>query len=230
MLVGQLLSRGEVDARDLEQRDVVGAGVDTRARGFDETRHDGGPEDGLLRGHGTREPDCLGARIGRDEAPRVCLGEAGPDERVLDDTAQTLLLREAATDVAPQRHRERDAVEKRPRDLLDDVDLACDVARAPGRHGHVPCVGDVEAEPEQRRALLLGRDVEADHPRRALRTQTNDRALRQPVVHIGVTRHSRSGEVDEHPAGEDRGRLCEMRIDALLPPVRSRGAEREPLR
>jgi hypothetical protein len=89
----------EIDARDLEQRDVVGAGVDTRAHGFDETRHDGGPEDGLLRGHGTREPDCLGIRIGRDEAPRVRLGETSPDERVLDDAAQPLLLREAAQDM-----------------------------------------------------------------------------------------------------------------------------------
>jgi len=132
--------------------------------------------------------------------------------------------------MAPQRHGVRDAVEKRPRDLLDDVDLASDVTRAPGRHGYVPCVGDVEAEPEQGRALLIGRDVETNHPRRALRTQANDRLRRQPVVHIGVTRHSRSGEVDEHPAREYRGRLCEMRIDALLPPVRSRSAEREPLR
>ena len=188
------------------------------------------PEDGLIRGHRTREPDRLGARIGRDQAPRVRLGEPGPDERVLDDAPQTLLLREPATDVAPERHRERDAVEKRPRDLLDDVDLARDVARAPRRHGDVPVVGDVEAEPEQGRALLLGRDVEADHSRRSLWTQTNDRALRQPGVHVGVTRHSRAGEVDEHPAREDRSRLGEVRVDALLPAVRSRGAEREPLR
>ena len=51
---------------------------------------------------------------------------------------EPLLLREPPANVPPQRHRERDPVEKRPRDLFDHVDLARDVARAPRRDGDVP--------------------------------------------------------------------------------------------
>ncbi len=128
-----------------------------------------------------------------------------------------------------QGHRERDAVEDRSRDLLDEVDLARDVASAPRRDGHIPVVCNVEAESDKSPPLLVRRDVQPDHLRRALRTQVDDGPLGEPRVHVDVACHARSREVDEHAAREDCGGLCEVRIDTLLPAIGSSGAKREPL-
>ena len=176
-LVGQLLAGREVDARDLEERDVLCAGVDAGARRLDQARHERRPQDRLLGGHRARKPDRVRDPDRSREAPRVRLRETGADEHVLDDPAQPLLLGEPAAHVPAQRHRERDAVEQRPRDLLDHVDLARDVARAPGRDGHVPLRRDVEAERFEGRALVVRRDVDADELRCALRPQTDDGPL-----------------------------------------------------
>ena len=136
----ELFAGGEIDAGDLEQRDVLRAGIDARARRLDQAGHDRRPEDRLVRRHRVRQPNGVAARILGDEAPRVRLRQAGAHERVLDDPPQALLLREPAVDVAPERQRVGDAVEERPGDLLDQVDLAGHVARAPGRDRHVPFV------------------------------------------------------------------------------------------
>jgi hypothetical protein len=109
-------------------------------------------------------------RVPGYEAPRVRLGQARADEDVLDETADPLVLRKPSLDVPPERHRVRDTVEERPRHLLDEVDLARHVPRPPGGHRHVPVLGDLEAEAAEGRALLVGRNLEPDHTRRALRT------------------------------------------------------------
>ena len=229
MLVRELLARREVDPRDLEQRDVIRAGIDARPRRFDQARHDGRPEDRLVRRHRAGEANRVRVRIRRDEAPRVRLGEPRADEGVLDDPAQTLILREPSADVTSQRHRERDAIEERSRDLLDEVHLAADVARPPRGHGDVPLVGDVEAQPPERRPLVGGRDLEPDQARRPLGPEADDRPCREPVLDVEVPRHPRAGQVDEQTARENGRVLGEMRVDALLPAVRAGRAQREPL-
>ena len=75
-----------------------------------------------------------------DEAPRVGLAEPGADEDVLDErggaAARARDARRPSGAAASSSARGRG----RPRDLLDDVDLARHVACAPGRHRHVPVV------------------------------------------------------------------------------------------
>ena len=189
----ELFAGGEIDAGDLEQRDVLGAGIDARARRLDQAGHDRRPEDRLVRRHRIRQPNGVAARILGDEAPRVRLRQAGAHERVLDDPPQALLLREPAVDVAPERQRVRDAVEEWPGDLLDQVDLAGHIARTPGRDRHVPLVGDLEPEPPQHRSLLVVGNVEADEARGALGTEVDDRAA------------------PEAPAGRRRARSSALR-------------------
>ncbi len=66
-----------------------------------------------------------------------------------------------------------------PRDLLDHVDLARDVAGAPGRDGDVPLVGDLE--PEAARASRAARPAQRRARSRAtpLGAEADDRPLRQ---------------------------------------------------
>ena len=113
----------------------------------------------------------------------------------------------------------RDPVEHWTRDLLDHVDLACHVARAPGRHGDVPVVRDLETEALEGGALLVRGNAEPDHERRPLGAKTDDGPFGKPVVDVDVAGHPRAREIDDHPAREDRRVLREVRVDALLPAV-----------
>ena len=133
-LLGQLLAARQVHAGDLEERDPLGARVELDLGRLDEARQQRRPQDRLIRRHRIGQPDRARDRgsPGR-EAPGVRLVEAGADEHVLDEPAQALLLRQPAAHVPPQRQRERHPVEDGARDLLDDVDLARDVARTPAR-------------------------------------------------------------------------------------------------
>ena len=103
-----------------------------------------------------------------DEARRVRLREAAAGEHVLDRPPQLLLAREAADRLPARRQRERHVVEDEARDLLDEVGLARHVACAPGRHRHRVAV-DVEPEPAEDAALLVGGYVEADAARSCAR-------------------------------------------------------------
>ncbi len=114
-------------------------------------------------------------------------------------------------------------------DLLDEVDLAGDVARPPRRDGDVPVVGDIEAEAAKGRALLVGRDLEPDQARRTLGPKADDRPLGESLLNVDAPSHPRSGQVDEQATRENGRVLGEVRVDALLPAVRARRAQREPL-
>ena len=48
-------------------------------------------------------------------------------------------------------------------------------------------------------------------------------------MHVDAAGRLSTGEVDEEPAREDRGRLGLVRVDALLPAVRAVGTQREAL-
>ena len=156
-LLGELLAARQVDAGELEEADAVRARVDVDLRSRDEALEERRPEDGVLAAHRIRQPQRVGLRVARGQAPRVRLREAGADEDVLDDPAEPLERRQVTGDRTAERHRVRHAVEHRPRDLLDEVDLTGHVARTPRRDGHLQVVGDLEAE--------AGRGSRAARPR-----------------------------------------------------------------
>ena len=149
-LVGQLLAGRQVDARELEQRDAArcrrprSSRRPRRARASSVVRRIAWSP---LIGSGSRI--ALRVGIGRDEAPGVRLAEARRRRaRPRRRRRSRCSRRQVPGDRAPERHRARDAVEHDARDLLDDVDLARHVARAPGRDGDVPVV----ARPRSRAA------------------------------------------------------------------------------
>ncbi len=90
-LLGQLSGTRQVDARQLEQRDVVVAGVDVLGGGADQALEQGRAENRLVAAHRIRQADRRRIRVGGDEAPRVRLAEAGSHEDVLDETSQPLV-------------------------------------------------------------------------------------------------------------------------------------------
>jgi hypothetical protein len=137
---------------------------------------------------GERVGEAEGVRIAvvRDEAPRVRLREPGPDEDVLNEPAKALLAREAPAHRARARKREGHLLEAvDPRHLLDEVDLARDVARPPRGRCHGPVAGHLEAEPEQRAALVGLRNGEADDRVGSTGPQARDGTLGELAVRLG---------------------------------------------
>ena len=183
-LVRQLAVCREVDARDLEQRDRARARVDVPAGRVDEARQERRPQRGQL------DRDRLGQLprrlVVRTQARRVRLGEAEADEGVLDPAAQLLLARQPAEHLAPRGQRVRHVLEPEARDLLDHVDLARDVARAPGRDDDV-LVAALEAE----LARAGGTAARAASRPRSARRRARGGSARpgargQARVHVGV--------------------------------------------
>ena len=133
----------------------------------------------------------LGERLGQphvafgDERRRVRLREAAAREHVLDESPQALPAGQPAEHRVALGQRERDLLHLEARDLLDEVDLARHVARAPGRHAEA-AVRLLEAELHEDRRLLVGGDVEAEHGIRPLRAQLDHRRLGQRRLHVGV--------------------------------------------
>ena len=124
----------------------------------------------------------------------------------------------------------RNRVQDGPSDLLDEVDLPRYVACPPGGHGHRPVLIHLEAELLESQALVFGCECAPEHVLCALRAETNDRSLGKAFVDVDVARHARVCEIDQHAAREHRGRLGEIRVDALFPTVRTGGSKRETLR
>ncbi len=134
VLLRQRLAGVAVDAGDLEERDVGRTGVGVAARRLEQRRVEHGSERRRLGRERLRQAQvALG-----DEGRRVHLGVAGSDEDVLDEPADALRPRQPAEHRVAARQRERDLGEHEARDLLDEVDLAGDVAGAPGRDEEAP--------------------------------------------------------------------------------------------
>ena len=151
----------------------------------------------MVRGERVRQPERVRIGILADEAERVDLEEPGPDEHVLDEPAEALVLRQPAEHGAAERERERDALEPvDARDLLDQVDLPGDVG-APGRHGHVPAGRDVEPERVERVLLLLLGDLDAHDPVGALGAERDPRRLGQLADDVCVARPAGAGKLDQ---------------------------------
>ena len=145
----------QVDAGDLEERDVLRAELDVAARGLDEARQQPRPKRRELDRDRLGELPRLRIGIVGPQRRRVRLGEPEAGERVLDAPAEPLDRRERAEHLPPRRKRERDVLEPEPRDLLDDVDLARDVPRAPGRRDDL-AVATLEPEPLEQRVCSSG--------------------------------------------------------------------------
>ena len=199
------------------------------ARGRDQALEQRRPQDRRApRRAGPGSLSASGSGSRGDEAERVGLEEAGADEHVLDEAPEALILRQASEHRAPERERERDRLEPvDARDLLDQVDLPGDVARAPR--------GDVTSQPgatsnpsrvEDVLLLLLG-DLDADDPVR--------RARAGSVITggSGSSPSTSAWPVQRAPASSTISCVAsraacwrEVRIDALLPAVRALGAQR----
>ena len=228
MLVRGLLVGGEVDARDLEQRDRVVARVHVALRRVDEPVEQRRPQGHLIHVHRIDQPD----RPVWHEAEGVRLRHADADEHVLAEPSQPLLDRTPPEHLAPFGQRERHLLEAVDADdLLDDVDLARDVAGAPGRDGDdAGPLLDLEAEPLEDPALVGERHVDARDGVGALGPQPRHGADGQIALLVDLAGPARLRQVDEQLGRVDRRLLRDVRVDALLPAVRTLGAKREPLR
>ena len=226
-LLRQLLTGRPEDARNLEQRDPVDAGVPVPLGRLEQAEPEIGPERGhlgrvrLLE----REPAL---RRGH-ERPRVRLGEAGPDEHVLDLAPQTLLPGQLHRGSGSRGQGRGHLLDPEANDLLDEVDRAGHVDRPPGRHRHLVAL-DLEAEPLQPLALLLLRERHSAQPVGELGPEANDRTFRQLPMHVGVPGPTGARVSDEQLGRVDGGLLGGVRVDTLLPPRRRIGAEPQPAR
>ena len=85
---------------ELEERDVGVARVDVPLCRRDEAVGERRPQHRLLGGQRLGQPDRAGDRVVGQQAPRVRLREAEPDERVLDAPADPLRVGEPAVELA----------------------------------------------------------------------------------------------------------------------------------
>src|SRR4029079_14532485 len=138
------------------------------------------------------------------------------------DAAQPLLAGEQAVPATGKR--ERHLAEMEARHLFDHVGLARDVARPPGGDGDI-LTRNLETELAEDAQLLVRRDLEPDQLVRPLGAETDDRPLGQLALRVNVARPARAGELEDELGGEGSGLRREMRVDALLPAVRSLGAQ-----
>ena len=231
VLVGQLLAGREVHACDLEERDVVGAGVDARAAPPRRAR-------GRSSSAGSPDPTSSDSAAGW----RPALGSVATRLHVYASE------RPAPTSVSSTTRRRRCSFVSRPRTWRRSgmvsgmrsrsgraTSSIRSTSRVTSRARHVGTVTSQSSEtskpnPRSVERCSSGGHVEADHARRALRAQVNDRTLGEPGMHVGMTRHPRTGEIDEHPAGQNGRVLGEVRVDPLLPAIRPGGAQRKSLR
>ena len=86
------------------------------------------------------------------------------------------MLGQAAEHRLTRRQPSGHVAEAKACNLLDDVDLAGDVASAPGRNRNLLPV-DAELQPPQDRALLVGRGLDAEHGVGSLGAEADDRGL-----------------------------------------------------
>ena len=226
VLVGQVAAAGQVDARDLEQRDPPRAGVAVALRRLDEARQQRRAQRGQLDGDRLRAASRSCRRPGGGSActsRRTRARRAHPRRG-----AAVAAARQRSEHRASRGQRERHGVEPEARDLLDDVDLARHVARAPRRHDDAVAVA-LEAEPAEDRVLPLGRRLDADHlvgPRRP--EATTGRSGSSPCTSVCAVQVA-PGQLEQQPVASSAAGLGEVRVDALLPAVRALGAQPQPL-
>jgi hypothetical protein len=216
-LVGELALSGKEHPGELEERDPLDARVAVAARRLDEPVLEIAAQLGEVRGLRLAERDRATPR--RNERPGICLVKPRARQHVLDDTSEPLVASELHRSGVPRRHRRRDLLDAEARDLLDQVDRACHVARAPRRYGRLAVV-DFEPERREPRLLLVPREGQSDEPVGELRLEPYARAFGQARVHVDVPDPARTAQLDEELRRVHRRLLGGVRVDALLPPRR----------
>jgi len=162
----------------------------------DKAREQPGAKDGELDRDRLGETPGTGVWVVVPERGRVGLDEAEAGEDVFDAPLEPLQGGERAEHRAASGKREGNLVHPEAGDLFDHVDLARDVAGAPGGRDHV-VVTAFEAEPPQERVLLLRGRRQPDHLVRALRPIADHGPLRQITDDVGMADPACPGGFDE---------------------------------
>ena len=152
-----------------------------------------------------------------------------PTSVVLDPPADPLVLGEPAEHRLARRQRGRHVVEAEARDLLDDVDLAGDVARAPRRHATRSRPST--SKPSRRRIACCssaGVSIPTTASARSGRKRTTG-GCGQLGMDVGVADPARTRKLDEQLVASVAACSREIRIDALLPAVRALRAQAQAL-
>ena len=208
----------QVDVRELEQRDVVVPHVEVVLRRAEQPDREGRAQHALLRRERLGKLERTRVGVVGLQRVRVRLVHAGADEHVRDEPAKALLVGKPAEHRLTCRKRRRHVLEPEPRDLLDDVDVAAHVARAPGRDPNRPVAGDLEPEPLEAVALLGLGDLEPDRAT-SVRGHVRDRRRRLRLdADFRLARPPRTRELGEELRRVPRGQGGSLRVDALLPP------------
>ena len=162
------------------------------AGGLDETVDERRPQDRLVAAHRIGQADRARVGVGRDEAPRVGLAEAGADEDVLDDAGGA-----AARGRGGRRPRAAAASSSaRGRARSRATSSTTSISRVTSRARQVGTVtfqSSATSKPSRSRMrpLLGRRDLDADDPVGALRPQPDDGARRQAGVDVGAAASAR---------------------------------------
>ena len=179
VLVGELVAGRQVDACDLEEPDPGVAGVEVVPGGLDEAREQPRAEHRLLARLRLRDAQRLRVRILGDEARRVRLVEPGAEQHVLDDAgAAAAPSRAGRTSSRLAGSVYGTSSSRMRRDLLDEVDLAGHVARAPGGNGHLGASPTSKPSRSRIACCSAGGVSRPDHLVGALRAQSDDRGAR----------------------------------------------------
>jgi hypothetical protein len=226
----------QVGASGLEQGDPLGAVGAVVAGGVEQGPDQRRALDGMLAREGVRDPDRLCAQIAvRDPKPswQAWIGEAEVDDRVEAEVAQRVLRAPAQAlltgqppGLAAGRGQRRDQVLRiavDTTDLLDQVDLPCDVVVAVDRHRDlqvVPIALYAEVEPLEVLRALIRRDRHAE--------QSLDPFVAEPDLvrlgHLGchVDRAGdelRPAELHHQSRGDPLRAQGKLRMELLLIPV-----------
>ena len=218
------LAAGEVDARDLEQRDPPRARVDVALA---RPRRGSGSASSAARSARPRSARAASTSCRRRAGALGVYVSAKPRPTSASSTRRRSACSRVSRPNISRRagQRVRHVLEPEARDLLDHVDLARDVARAPGRDDDVR---RRRGRSRAGRAVRTGaraasRRRSARRPARAGSGSTGARG--QLGVHVGVRRPASARELEHQPRREVGRRPGEVRVDALLPAVRALGAQ-----
>ena len=189
-LVGSARPVGEVDVRDLEQRDAGVAHVDVVTRGAEEARRAascGGPAAATESGSGSSSASGCGSSA----AASTCTPRRSRSRRarLRPSRRSRCSWRQPAEHRLPIRKRRRHLLEPEARHLLDEVDLASHVAGTPRGNGDLP--GGVVG-------AVVHRIEVTSKPSRSSRAPGKARRTGMPT-----TSSARSGrKPDDRPFGE----------------------------
>ena len=215
---------GQVDAGDLEERDVLGAQLAVPPRGLDKARQQASAQDGELGGEGLGERPGRRIRVVGAQGRRVRLGEPEADQDVLD-AAPKLLHRRQRAEHRPPSGSVNGTSSSRKRATSSTTSTSRVTSRARNVGTTTSPLRRSKPSRSSQLVLLGGRRLEADQLVGALRPERDHRALGQLAFHVDVPDPLGAGRRDDQLGRELCRLLGQMRVDAFLPAVRALGAQ-----